>query len=629
MSNDLLLMLIWLIPLAGSALSFFGGFYNKRVAGLIASAASAISFFLTYLAFSRLQTTGSGFSYSPAPWFELGNLAVHWGFAFDQLTAVMCLLITGVGSLIHIYSIGYMASDEGIARFFAYLNLFLASMLVLVLASNLPVLFIGWEGVGLCSYLLIGFWFRNADYAKAAQKAFVMNRIGDLGLLLAMFVIFYHFNSLEFSVIVNTVKSGNFGVEILTLMGGLLLLGAFGKSAQIPLFTWLPDAMAGPTPVSALIHAATMVTAGIYLVARMFPLFSAAPDLQLLLAIVSVITAFTTATVALTQSDIKKVLAYSTVSQLGFMFAALASGAFWLAIFHVLMHGFFKACLFLGAGSVIHGCHHEQDMRKMGGLSRFMPITFVSFLLATLAIAGIAPFAGYYSKHAILDAFAEHMHTHFAGSSLRYLSQLLAFTSFLTAFYMGRCLTLTFLGSYRGHSEHKPHEVPPVMWMPVAMLALLSVSAALLWMQPFAEFLSAVLPAVPHFHQQSFSEALMQSWAGIVGLGLAIVAYLYLPQMVTKIAEMFAAAVRVLKHSYFLDDLYEALIVRPLQWFSWLLWKLGDEIVLGASEGLCVFSTRVGGGLAAALQSGQVRAYGMYLLVALFALVFVLLGPVP
>ena len=626
MTEGTTLFLIILVPLIGAALSYACGRLKKSSAGLIASAAAALSFGFVYCAFARLNVSeNQALLLSAGPWFNIATLSVKWSLVFDQLSAVMCLLITGVGTLIHIYSIGYMSEDESSPRFFAYLNLFLASMLVLVLGGNLPVLFIGWEGVGLCSYLLIGFWFKNSDYSKAAQKAFVMNRIGDFGLLLAMFILFYNFNTLEISTIVAAIKAGAHSSVLLTVIGGFLLLGAVGKSAQIPLFTWLPDAMAGPTPVSALIHAATMVTAGIYLVARMFPIFEGAPDLQLLLLVVATLTAFITATIALVQTDIKKVLAYSTVSQLGFMFIALASGAYWVAIFHVLTHGFFKACLFLGAGSVIYGCHHEQDMTKMGGLWRKMPITFISFSLATFAIAGIAPFAGYYSKHAIMESCAEFVSGH-PQSYLKILGNLVTLTSFLTAFYMGRCWVMTFFGKYKGEDDHhKPHEVPAVMWLPVLILAILSSVAGFILQKPLAEFLAKAIPATPEVHLANLGEALSHSLMGIGGIAAALVCFLFLPAIPALLANLLHPLQTFLKRSYFLDEVYNFIIVRPLSWIAWLLWKVGDELVLQGVEQSGILATRFTGGIGSRLQSGQVRHYALILFIGMLALVYMLI----
>ena len=387
---------IALFPLMGSILSYLvGSRVNKDAAGWIATGACVFSFIYVVFAFQALPESAA-LEQTLFTWFQSGGLTVDFTFRFDQLTAVMCLVVTGIGSLIHLYSTGYMAEDESRPRFFAYLNLFMFSMLLLVLGGNLLVLFVGWEGVGLCSYLLIGFWFKNLSFAAAGRKAFVVNRIGDAGFLLAIFLLFQYFGTIDFAELALLITQQSTVVAVpFTLIAICLFVGAAGKSAQIPLFVWLPDAMAGPTPVSALIHAATMVTAGVYMLARLNYLFVLAPVAMAVVTIVALLTAFVAATTAVAQYDIKKVLAYSTVSQLGFMFLAASTGAFWVAIFHVVTHAFFKACLFLGAGSVIHGCHHEQDMRQMGGLRKLMPVTFRTYLISTIAIAGIFPLAGY------------------------------------------------------------------------------------------------------------------------------------------------------------------------------------------------------------------------------------------
>ena len=512
------LAFICLTPLLGSLLSYLVGRMLKPAAGVIATLAAIASFYATITA-SRvlLAAPGVPLEYSLGTWMAVGDFGLDFLFRFDQLTMVMCLVVTGVGSLIHLYSIGYMAEDEGRHRFFAYLNLFLSAMLVLVLGASLPIVFIGWEGVGLCSYLLIGFWFTNTDFAAAGKKAFVVNRIGDVGFLLAMFILFYQVGSLDFQ---DLEAAGLIDPKLLTLAVGALFLGATGKSAQIPLFVWLPDAMAGPTPVSALIHAATMVTAGVYLLARTYFFVELVPGIQLIIAVVAILTAFIAATTALVQNDIKKVLAYSTVSQLGFMFVAISVGAYWVAIFHVLTHAFFKACLFLGAGSVIHGCHHEQDMRRMGGLASKMPVTFFTYLISTLAIAGIAPLAGYYSKHAITAALA--------GSSAAWVAQwgaiagvLLQLTAFLTAFYMTRSLVMTFMGSYRGQAH--PHESPITMLIPLIVLAALACVGGVYGGEILSTQLGQVLPINYHYHSEELLSAVAHSWLGILGVVLGFV----------------------------------------------------------------------------------------------------------
>ncbi|OYZ46672.1 MAG: NADH-quinone oxidoreductase subunit L, partial [Sphingobacteriales bacterium 24-40-4] len=394
-------------------------------------------------------------------------------FLVDPLSALMLLIVTGIGFLIHVYSTGYMHHDAGFAKFFSYLNLFIFFMLLLVLGSNYVVMFIGWEGVGLCSYLLIGFWFTNSSYASAAKKAFVMNRIGDLGFLIAVFLIFTTFNSVEFASIFPQAANMASGDSVLILITALLFVGAIGKSAQIPLFTWLPDAMAGPTPVSALIHAATMVTAGIYMIARSNILFTLAPETLGVVAIIGLATLFLAAAIAVTQTDIKKVLAYSTVSQLGYMFLGLGVGAYTGAFFHVITHAFFKALLFLGAGSVIHAMSNEQDMRNMGGLKKKLPVTYLTMMIGTIAIAGLPPFSGFFSKDEILAHVYEN-------NKIFWLIAVIG--AMFTAFYMFRMMYLTFNGKFRGTTEpeHHLHESPASMTFPLIVLAILSALGGLI-----------------------------------------------------------------------------------------------------------------------------------------------------
>ncbi|PMP78948.1 MAG: NADH-quinone oxidoreductase subunit L, partial [Chloroflexus aggregans] len=477
-------LLIWLIPL----LPFIGFLLNvfvirrEREAGLVASGMVAAAFVVTLIAVSMLAgmpPEERRIVSTAWEWINTGSFRVPFAVMFDPLTAVMALLITGVGALIHVYSIGYMHGDPRVVRYFAYLNLFVTMMLFLVMANNLLLLFLGWEGVGLCSFLLIGFWFERKSASEAAVKAFVVNRIGDAAFILAMLAIFAYFGTLNFY---GDGESGQLGflervsdiaglrigptwqpIFASTAISFLLLIGATGKSAQFPLFVWLPDAMAGPTPVSALIHAATMVTGGVYLMARTEPLFVASFTTQGWVAWIGALTALLAGTAAMAQWDIKRVLAYSTVSQLGFMVAACGMGAYVAAIFHLLTHGIFKALLFLAAGSVIHGTHDTQDMRRMGGLKDAMPITFRTYLIGALALAGIIPFAGFWSKDEILAHAVSHGHTP--------IFLILFLTSLLTAFYMGRQVALVFFGTQRDPSYH-PHESPSVMTVPLIVLAV-------------------------------------------------------------------------------------------------------------------------------------------------------------
>ena len=468
--------LIWLVPLlplAGFILIGLGrNRLSKSLIGILGSGVVLASFLLSCLLFghvheARAAGENGAFIIPVFDWFSAGNVTIGLSLLLDPLSAIMLLIVTGIGFLIHVYSIGYMHHDPGFGRFFAFLNLFIFFMLLLVLGSNYLVMFIGWEGVGLCSYLLIGFWFKNRDYASAAKKAFVMNRIGDLGFLIAVFFIFTTFGTLEFNGIFPQAAGMTSGDGILLVITLLLFVAATGKSAQIPLFTWLPDAMAGPTPVSALIHAATMVTAGIYMIARSNILFTLSPLTLQIVAGIGIATALLAAAIAVTQNDIKKVLAYSTVSQLGYMFLGLGVGAFTGAFFHVLTHAFFKALLFLGAGSVIHAMSNEQDMRQMGGLKKHLPVTYVTMLIGTIAIAGIPPLSGFFSKDEILA------HAFEANVVLWVLGLIGAL---FTAFYMFRMLFLTFFGNFRGSADqrHHLHESPLSITVPLIVLAVLS-----------------------------------------------------------------------------------------------------------------------------------------------------------
>src|SRR5690606_23033741 len=420
----------------------------------------------------QLGETAS-FTVSIFDWIQVGSLKIGLSFLVDPLSSIMLLIVTGIGALIHIYSIGYMKKDQGFGKFFSFLNLFIFFMLLLVLGSNYLVMFIGWEGVGLCSYLLIGFWYKNSSFASAGKKAFVMNRIGDLSFLIAVFLMFFSFNTIEFGGVFSQAQAMVSGDTTLVLISLLLFIAATGKSAQIPLFTWLPDAMAGPTPVSALIHAATMVTAGVYMIARSNIIFTLSPVVMQLIAVIGLITALIAAATALTQNDIKKVLAYSTVSQLGYMFLGLGVGAFTGALFHVITHAFFKALLFLGAGSVIHAMSNEQDLRSMGGLRKKLPITYITMLIGTIAIAGIPPLSGFFSKDEIL-AYA------FSENKILWIGGLLG--ALFTSFYMFRLLFLTFFGKFRGTFDQKEHlhESPVSMKFPLIVLAVLSVVGGLL-----------------------------------------------------------------------------------------------------------------------------------------------------
>src|ERR1051325_4039795 len=478
-------MQLWLIPvlpLAGFLINgIFGRRFPKSAINAVAIGSVVLSFvwvLKTIAGMGGLEDTYREHYYT---WMQSGNLTIGVDFAVDRLSAVMLLIVTGVGLLIHIYAIGYMAHEGGYYRFFAYLNLFMFFMLVLVLGANYLLLFVGWEGVGLCSYLLIGFYFDKQFATNAGNKAFIVNRIGDFGFSLAMFYIFKNFGSLDFGTVFHQAASAP--EWVLTTIGLLLMVGACGKSAQLPLYVWLPDAMAGPTPVSALIHAATMVTAGVYMTARSWPIYTHAPAALHVIAVIGVATAFFAATIGMAQNDIKKVFAYSTVSQLGYMFLGVGCGAFSAGVYHLMTHAFFKALLFLGSGSVIHALSGEQDLRNMGGLRGKIKWTFLTMMCAAVAIAGIPPFAGFFSKDAIL--LAAHHHA-------PWMYWVGTITAGMTAFYVFRAMFLTFFGEYRGH-EH-PHESPPVMIVPLAVLAVLSLAGGFLFKVP--AFLGTVFPAL-------------------------------------------------------------------------------------------------------------------------------------
>jgi len=610
-----LLTLIVVLPLVGFALNgLLGNRLGKRFVTFVGCGLPIIAFLITIKCFLDLSAAGGAPIIDVAyTWARFADRAFEIAFYFDRLAAVMALIVTGVGSVIHVYSIGYMKDDASYARFFAYLNLFLFFMLSLVLGRSLLVLFVGWEGVGLASYLLIGFWFEDPVNAAAGKKAFVTNRIGDAGFLLGMFLLYWAFGTLDMDRINAAYASGAPAVVSASLVGILLFVGATGKSAQIPLHVWLPDAMAGPTPVSALIHAATMVTAGVYLVARMSGIYVHAPEASMVVAVIGVATAFFAATIAVVQTDIKKVLAYSTVSQLGFMFAALGVGAYGVAIFHVYTHAFFKACLFLGAGSVIHALSGEQDIRKMGGLARHIPITFVTFAIATAAIAGIPPLAGFFSKDEILwYAFASSR----GGSPALWV--FLAATALLTAFYMFRLLWLVFLGRSRMEPEveHHVHESPLSMTGVLIILAALSAIGGFLALPHFLEPLLP-LPAVPEaLHHYETPLLVLSVGIALTGLAVAWLVYGGGIERATRLRDSMAGAYRVLYNKYFIDELYENLLGRPLTWISDRVFlRLGDRVLLdGTLNGLARLAHRTAGGFAR-FQTGHLNLYAFFVLI--------------
>ena len=571
--------LIPFLPFLGFLLNgLLGKRLPKSAVGLIGAGSVLASFLLTLGCFSQVSATG-GFETVLYRFMAVDSLDINFGFLIDHLSVWMMLIVTGIGFLIHVYSIGYMHDDDGFWKFFAYLNLFIFSMLLLIMGNNLLMLFFGWEGVGLCSYLLIGFWYTNKEYGKAARKAFIMNRIGDLGLLLGIFLIFKMFGTLNFSEIFDRLPGMRLATGATTLICILLFIGAMGKSAQIPLYTWLPDAMAGPTPVSALIHAATMVTAGIYLVARCNALYALSPDAMHVVAMVGVATAIFAALIGLRQNDIKKVLAYSTVSQLGLMFVALGMGAYATAIFHVTTHAFFKALLFLSAGSVIHGMGGEQDIRQMGGLRKYMPVTFWVFLIGTMAIAGFPLLSGFFSKDEIF-AF-----TYAHGGKLWW--GLAGFGAFLTAVYMCRLLYVTFFGTFRGTEDqrHHIHESPAVMTVPLIILAVLSVVGGFLntphflhlgneqWLAHwFAHPGAAGLPVIPmaEMHLEASTEWTLMTITTTLALVVIAVSY-FIYNKVANLPVSDASQTgftKVLANKFYVDELYDTLFVKPVERLS-------------------------------------------------------------
>ena len=645
------LWIIPLLPLLGATVNgLFGRTWPNKIVNSVAIGATGLSFL------AALEAVREFFLLSPEQipwvkqyfsWIEAGNFRAGFDLQVDQLTVVMLLVVTGVGWLIHIYSTGYMAHEGGYYRFFAYLNLFMFFMLILVLAANYVLLFVGWEGVGLASYLLIGFYFLRKTAADAGKKAFIVNRIGDFGFMLGMFLLFRTFGTLDFVKLFDKATPlsadamGHLGT--LTVACLLLFMGAAGKSAQIPLYVWLPDAMEGPTPVSALIHAATMVTAGVYVVARSHVLFMHAPTAMLVVAVVGCATALFAATIGLVQTDIKKVLAYSTVSQLGYMFLACGVGAFSAGIFHLMTHAFFKALLFLAAGSVIHAMGGEQDMLRMGGLSKKIKWTYVTMLTGTLAIAGIPPLAGFFSKDSILlNAYQNENGGPNVGHIL-YAAGL--FTALLTSFYMFRLIFLTFFGKERYDEHHvHVHESPKSMLVPLAILAVLSIvggwlAAPAFWGKAdyFAKFLEPVF-AAPGGNEAGTAEAVAHALetplaivaviTALAGLLAAYWLYVRQPSKPDSLAKSFGGAYRTLLHKYYVDEFYNAAVVRPLMWLSTnVFWKVVDvSIIDGAVNGIAEGVTVVGDGTRRT-QSGNARSYAVWVVVGAIVIVAVIFWP--
>ncbi len=620
--------LIVAFPLAGFlVLGLFGSrMKNEKIIGIIGSGTVGLSFLFALTLFVQMlgiepeqrKQTVELFTWLSTFTGSTSALAVNVAYQIDQLSILMTLIVTGVGFLIHIYSIGYMHKDAGFWRFFAYLNLFIFAMLSLVLADNFLLMFLGWEGVGLCSYLLIGFWYEKKFTGDAAKKAFIVNRIGDFGFILGMLLIFSTFGSLNFDNVFNGASLLSIGNTTALWITMLLFVGAMGKSAQIPLYVWLPDAMAGPTPVSALIHAATMVTAGVYMVARCSILFALAPVTMEFIAIVGAVTAVFAATIGLVQNDIKKVLAYSTISQLGYMFLAMGVAAFSAGIFHLMTHAFFKALLFLGSGAVIHAMHDEQDIQKMGGLKEYLPVTYKTFLVGAIAIAGIPPFAGFFSKDEILwKAFSSEQ-----GSCVLWM--LGVFGAAMTAFYMFRLVTLTFEGEKRFDQNHiHPHEAPKSMTVPLIILAGLSIVGGFVgiphasvienWLEPV--FSPAQYKILGGEHTGSLMEYLLMFISvAIAASGIYAAHWIYSKraEITESFVKRFPFIYRTLLNKYYVDDMYDAMVVNPIVKISnAVLWKAIDVTMIdGSVNGSAKIINGIGQMLRK-IQSGVAQSYAV------------------
>jgi NADH-quinone oxidoreductase subunit L len=658
---------IVLFPLAGALVNgLFGRRLGKANVTLVAVGAMLGSLAIAAVAFAWTvglpDADGRVLRFRGDPWFRVGPegrelIRVSWGLLVDRLSGVMIMVVTGVGTLIHVYSASYMSheDDAGYARFFTYLNLFVAAMLTLVLGDSLVLTFVGWEGVGLCSYLLIGFWYTDPQKAFAGRKAFVTNRIGDFGFLIGVFTLLAIFGTASYGELTaaaraldpaTVISTGPFqgwtyGAALSLALGGLFV-GACGKSAQLPLYVWLPDAMAGPTPVSALIHAATMVTAGVYLVARNAYLFTFAPGVMAVVTIVGALTALFAALIAFVQTDIKKVLAYSTVSQLGFMFIGVGAGIWWAGILHLVTHAFFKGCLFLGAGSVMHGMGDETDIRKMGGLWNKMPHTARTFLVATIAATGILPLSGFFSKDAIL-AGAHHSHNpalHWVGPFAYYVGTLAALG---TAFYMTRLYWLTFFGAPRTHAAEHAHESSPVMTVPLWILAILSVVAAVLGLpghgplgEVFARYTEPVfgpatqrLLALEALEPHEGYGAFVIAWlVAVAGTAIAVAMYRRAFQGApTTLATTFPGLYRLAVDKFRVDELYDAALLRPLKWLAWALWRVVDVFIIdglfvnGIARTASAFSR-----LLRVSQNGDVQRYAAVMAVAAALILWAVLG---
>ncbi|OFZ28469.1 MAG: NADH-quinone oxidoreductase subunit L [Bdellovibrionales bacterium RIFCSPHIGHO2_01_FULL_40_29] len=632
LNHELLIAILLLSPLLGF---FINGIRfrssNYLIAGAVATVAVGISFVSAVLLFLQLvdlSPENRRLAVSFFEWMAIDKLRVNAGFVVDQISGIMILIITGVGTLIHLFSVGYMHHDKGVTKYFAYLNLFIFNMLILVLGDSLLTMFVGWEGVGLCSYLLIGFWFSDSAKAAAGMKAFITNRIGDAAFILGMFILFFTFGTLnihELNGLAPTLVESSW-LGAVTLGTLMLFIGATGKSAQIPLYVWLPDAMAGPTPVSALIHAATMVTAGVYMIVRLNPIFIVAPNTMMVIAIIGAATAVLAATIGLTQYDIKKVLAYSTVSQLGYMFLAVGVGAFGAGMFHLMTHAFFKALMFLGSGSVIHGMHEEQDIRKMGGLKKYMPITHFTFLLGWLAIIGIPPFAGFFSKDEILWLAFSSPSGHWA------LWAAGALGAALTAFYMTRLMALTFWGKSRVDKKVHPHESGLTMTIPLMVLGLLSIVGGWIgiphvigeylghipnywehWLEPVIKKLPTSDAIVSH--QTSTEWALMGASVLIASISAITAYWMYVvrPGSSEKIKKAIRPVYEVVNNKYWVDEAYFSWIINPLIQTSKSLWYYIDVNFIDKMTFKVADMAMGGGSFLKVLQNGNMQQYAMYI----------------
>ncbi|MBI2522577.1 MAG: NADH-quinone oxidoreductase subunit L [Bdellovibrio sp.] len=649
MTESILPLLILLLPLIGFLLNgvvlplVHRGFSkaSAQEAGIVATLAIATSFVLAVVSVSGISGP-VGHGENPAvgsfvyQWLEIGNLQIPFELRIDRLSGVLVLIITGVGSLIHLYSIGYMSHEKCVGRYFSYLNLFCFAMLLLVMGNNLPLLFFGWEGVGLCSYLLIGFWYADTEKANAGKKAFIVNRIGDLGFLIGMFLIYKTFGTLTITEIGQAIASGTIlSTGLATGICLALFVGATGKSAQIPLFVWLPDAMSGPTPVSALIHAATMVTAGVYMIARLNPLFDLSPMAMSVIANVGAFTALMAGTIAIAQKDIKKVLAYSTVSQLGFMFLACGVGAYQTAVFHLMTHAFFKALLFLGSGSVIHACSGEQDMTKMGGLKKHLPHTYLTMLVGSLAISGIPIFSGFFSKDEILYSTIALP----AGQSHLFIIGVI--TAALTAIYTGRMLAITFFGSERLEHEklHHLHESPATMLVPLYVLAILATFGGLLGIPHLLGGFLGHLPHVlsgwldpvihtPHLPlvgiQLSLHEGVVMVGSIILAVGCFSLGFRAFREKfnVSQFIPSFTGAQKLWENKYYVDEIYHTIVVVPLRALADFSANIIDKLVIDNIVLSFGRATRDLGKRMRVIQTGDIQTYALGLAIGLITLLW-------